>query len=91
MPERSPRRVDMTGCENVDHIGAVRAAEAMAAANDLMVHRRIIDARSAAADARLLYGDDQDHPTWTEDEAIEILGEYLPSFRRAAAGREADR
>lgn len=66
-------RVDMTDCENSDHIHDLQAAEAMAAAIDLMTHLGQIDPRSAAADARLGYGDGE---PWTEDEARQILSKY---------------
>lgn len=46
-----------------------RAADRLAAAVDLMVHRGVISSRSPAADARLDYGD-----PLTEEQALAMLG-----------------
>jgi hypothetical protein len=75
---RTPTRVDMTGCQNAEHLKDLRAALAMTAAIDLGVHRGSIAARSPAADARLNHGNGV---PYSEREAIEILAHSNPSFR----------
>lgn len=66
-------------CDNPDHGRDLRAARAMAAAIDIMVHRGQIDPRHFAADARLLFGDRDE--IWPEDEAVEILRKTRPNNR----------
>lgn len=57
------------------------AADALAAAADVMVHRKLIDARSLVADARLDYGE-----PWSHEDALEILdGKRQPSATTSAA------
>lgn len=50
-----------------------RCADAMAATVDIMVHRKLIDARSLVADARLDYGD-----PWSHEDAMAILNGEKP-------------
>lgn len=69
----SPTGEGFTICEEPEHMHIARAAEAMAAAIDVMCHRKLLDPRSFPADARLMLGD-----PLSEDEAVEVLKRYRP-------------
>jgi hypothetical protein len=69
----NPAEEPFAPCDEPEHWMIARAAEAMAAAIDILCHRGLIDARSLPADARLLLGD-----PWSEEEAVERLRQYRP-------------
>jgi len=75
-----PKPVDLTGDEHRELMRLrlkVQAADCLAGAVDCMVYRKVIDARSVIADARLAYGE-----PFGADEAERLMKRTRPANER---------
>ena len=67
-------------CETHSHFALLRAAEEMAAAITILIHRGLLDSRSLPADALLNYMQEVNGgftaDCWSEEEAVARLKRY---------------